>query len=314
MSKKRLREEQKFWLDQIQERFGDNWAQMTDACNIIAAKTGIKPIGESTIRNFFSRGYGAGSEDRLLTDKVILLLYKAYGIEPSFSKELMYDMEKDTASISEHAKFCKQYITDVSLAKGIYRMDLAKNADVPTYRLTQLFTDKLSGGLNMGELSKIKEHSKVNFSPRFREFLEKAKAVTEGNELLPIVGYVSLKSSDQVIFHSQEDRRTVALQSNMDKNKGRAIELKGPTINPAVKEGMLYFYNEAEEGVGNECIDETCVVETEEGEVSIKMVERTNKPDVYRLHSLIGTPIETAKLKRASPIRLMLPGTQLSHR
>jgi len=295
---KQKRDKQIKWLDKIHEATGDNWAQMTEACNMIAGKTGGKAISHSAIRNFYSNAYG-NADNRLLSDRIVIYLAKAYDIEPLFDGDLSYDMDNDNSGVSEYCKYCKEYITQVSRAKGIYRRDIAKLIDEDPNVFSKLFNNHLKNGLNMGVLEKIKERFKYNFSPRFRMFLENPGA---NQDQVDVIGYVSLSSSDQVLLYPEGGRKKANIYPGVDAKHGRVIELKGPTINLMAKNGMLYYFNDCADGVGAECLDQTCFVETEDGRAFIKMIEPSHSAGLYRLHPLVGNNIEEAKLKKACKI------------
>lgn len=299
-ARKELRADQKFWLDTIMQRFEDNLTDMVERCNETAKKLNLKPISAATLRNFY---YGYGDKEALLSERTVLLLYKTYDLEPTFSSEAWYDMEKDTAPISQYAKLCKQYISDVSRRLGIYRMDLAKNASIHPTTFSRLFNDKLSHGLIRENLEAVREYSRMNYPPKLRALLDRKSEAQE----VPIIGYISLKVSDAVLLYDEHDTPYIPPPAGLDPKRTRAVELKGPTINPMVKDGMLLFFYEPEAGVGADCIEETCLVETEEGRLCVKLVERTNKKGMYRLHSLINGEIEEAPLKSAARLQLSCP-------
>ena len=99
---KRLRQQQKEWLDDIMERQGDNLTQMAEACNELAKRTDQKPISKETLRHFYNNYQTASSkEHRLLSDRVTFMLCKVYGLEPAFAPHLLYDMDKDTAETEQ---------------------------------------------------------------------------------------------------------------------------------------------------------------------------------------------------------------------
>jgi hypothetical protein len=300
---KQLRDAQKNWLEEIQRRSGDNFTQMTESCNLYAEKTKQRPVGKDTLRHFFYNYKDASkAESRVLSDRMVFMLYKAYGLEPSFAPDMLYRMEDDKADISEYAKLCKQYITDVSMAQGIYRTDVAKSAGISDGDLSRLFNDKLPKGLPLKKLEAIKEKHKVNFPPRLRSHLE---AKSEAKSEIPLVGYVSLKSSDQIWLLNEREQRGIPLPDGMDAKRGRAIELRGPTISAFVKDGMVLFYHEPAKGMTENCLDQTCFVELEDGTTCIKLIERSNRDGFYRLHSLIDGAIEESKIKRAAKIELI---------
>jgi hypothetical protein len=186
------------------------------------------------------------------------------------------------------------------MALGIYRSDVAKGAGVSDGDLSRLFNDKLPKGLPLKKLESIKEKYKVNFPPRLRSHLEEKH---DAKAELPLIGYISLKASDQIWLLNDREQRGLPLIEGMDAKRARAIELRGPTISALVKDGVVMYFHETKIGVGGECLDNTCFVETESGEMFIKLVERSNKAGHYRLHSLIDGGIVEVKLKRAAKIK-----------
>ena len=297
---KKLRHAQKSWLDDIQSRFGDNFLQMTEACNLLADKYSGKPVGKETLRQFYNDAQTRPG-DRTLSERVVFLLYKAYGLEPGFATNLIYNMDEDKAKISQHAKFCKQYITDLALAKGIYRVDLGRNAGIDETTISRLFNDKKPQGLQMKQLEKLRSHYKYNFSPRFQAFLSQ-KGSSDG---VPIVGYFSLKNG-QVLLYAEEDRKSIEAPAGIDEKHGRAVEMKGPTVHPYAKDGIVVFYNESKQGVPEDCLDATCIVTFPDGRVSLRLVERSHQRGKFRLHSLIDGSVEESALSSAAKLAVTI--------
>lgn len=298
---KKLRKQQKEWLDDIERRTGDNLAQMTEACNLIAKKNKVKELGKDTLRHFYHYDSHNRPGDRVLSDRAVFLLYKAYELEPPFESDLLYDIDKDKSELGLYAKLCKQYVTDVSLAKGIYRVDIGRDAGLNATTIGRLFSDKLPKGLQMKSLEAIRDRYGVNFSPRFRAFL----AQKGGAEGVTVIGALYL-NTDQVLLYAEADQRLVEAPPGIDAKLGRAIEMKGPMHNPLVKEGMMLFYNETKQGVADECIDATCLVAYGDGRLGIRFVARGHKRGEYRLHSLVNAAIEDTALKAASKIELII--------
>ena len=305
---KRLRQLQKDWLDDIHKRSGDSFAQMADACNVLAERTGQKSISKETLRHFYNNYQDASKgANRLLSDRVTFMLYKVYGFEPSFAPQLIYDMDKDDADIAPYVKHCKQYLMDVSIAKGIYRTDVARAVGLADSILSRLFNNKLPRGLQMKTLEAIRDQFGVNFSPRFRAFLE----TQTDSDQLPIIGYISLRGNDdRVWLHGKSDQKRVAISLPfLSSKQARAIELEGPTINPMLRGGMLLVYQESGEGVAAACIDQTCIIQTDDDSWHVKLVKRSNKPKLYRLESMLSSEIEERALKCAYRIELtLMPG------
>jgi hypothetical protein len=302
---KQLRQQQIDWLDDIMERSKDNLTQMAEACSQLAESTGQKPVNKETLRHFY-HGYSStksSKADRLLSDRLIFLLYKVYELEPSFAPHMLYDMDKDDAQISVYAKHCKQYITEVSLARGIYRTDLARGIELADSILSRLFSDKLPRGLQMKTLEEIKEKYGVNFSPRFRAFLEKKEDAGAGK--VPVIGLVALRSREDRIWPVAEDDRK-QLSISVPFGNARAVELEGQDISPFLRGGMMLVYQESGSGVSRICLDQTCVVQTDDDQWHLKVVKRSDKPGYYRLESVISSGIEERMLKCAYKIEMTL--------
>lgn len=292
---KKLRKAQKDWLDDIHSRSGDNFQQMIENCNMLADKYDGKPIGKETLRQFYH-----DTTDRTLSERVVFLLYKAYGLEPGFATNLIYNMDEDKAKISQHAKFCKQYITDLALAKGIYRVDLGRNAGIDETTISRLFNDKKPQGLQMKQLEKLRSYYKFNFPPRFQAFMNQ-KGGVDG---VPIVGYFSLKNG-QVLLYPADDRKIIEAPAGIDEKHGRAVEMKGPTVHPYAKDGIVVFYNETK-GVSDDCLDSTCIVTFPDGRMSLRLVEPSPQRGKYRLHSLLDGSVEESALTSAAKLAVTL--------
>jgi len=298
---KKLRQAQKDWLDDIQSRFKDSFVQMADACNLHAEKMNVKSIGRETIRQFYHHT-ATSAGPRVLSDRVVLLLYKAYGVEPMFAADLLYDMEKDKAKISQHAKFCKQFITDISLAKGIYRIDVGRNVGIHETTISRLFNDKLPKGLQIKQIHKLSEHYGINIPPRFRAFLEQKSGADTS---IAITGYFSLKNG-QVLEYAEKDWRYIEAPPGIDAKHGRAIEMKGPTVHPLAKDGMVAFYQQGKVAVPDECLDATCIVTLADGRKSLRLVEPSAQRGKYRLHSLLDGSVEEGELSSAAKLEFFI--------
>ena len=298
-----LRLKQKDWLDDIHERSGDNFLQMTAACNALAEKFNAKQIGKDTLRQFYQNTPGK-ADNRVLSDKTIFLLYKAYELEPGFATGLLYKMEDDDADITKYAKFCKQFITELSLSKGIYRVDLGRAVGISEITMSRLFNDKLPHGLQMKKLEALRDHYKYNFSPSFRAFLAENKNLAESS--VPILGYFSLKNG-QVYYYAEEDRKVAAMPFGEEPKDLRAIEMKGPTIHPFVKDGMIAFYSPSKDGeVSGGCMDATCIATLKDGRVALGLIERSHKRGFYRLHSMLDDSVEDVEVVSASKLTLII--------
>lgn len=298
---RQLRQQQKDWLDDIQERHGDNFLQMTDACNLLAEKYNAKLIGKDTLRQFYQNTPGR-PDNRVLSDKTVFLLYKAYELEPSFATDLLYKMDEDDSDITQYAKFCKQFITELALAKGIYRVDLGRAVGISETTLSRLFNNKLPHGLQMKKLELLRERYQYNYSPSFRAFLAENKQAPDN--VVPIVGYFSLKNG-QVYYYAEEDRHVAPLPLEAEVKGLRAIEMKGPTIHPLAKDGMVAFYAPAKAGeVPSNCIDAACIATLKDGRVTLGLIERSHKRGLYRLHSMLDNSVEDVELDSASKLTL----------
>lgn len=279
---------------------------MAERCNELAEKTGQRAISKETLRHFYNNYQDATKgPNRLLSDRVVFMLYKAYDIEPSFAPHLLYRMEKDKAEVPIYVKHCKQYITDVAMAKGIYRTDVARSVGLADSRLSLLFNDKLPNGLPRKTLESIREKYEVNFSPALVALLENQ---AEADQLI-ITGYVSLRSqSDRVWLHEQSAQKRVSM-SLPSLKAARAIELEGQSPNPLTPGGLLLVYQESGAGVAERCIDQLCLVQTEDELWHIKKVTRSDKPNLYRLESVFTAAIDEREIKRAYKIEMKLsPG------
>ncbi len=294
IARKERRKEQIAWLNHILEATGYDIKQIVDVAN----KTINNPdntISETGLRGF----YGSNDEERLLSRRIIIILYKAFAIEPSFDEEIFYSVAKDNADISEYAKWCKKYIADASVELAIYRNDLAKQAGIDPATIARLFNNKLRKGLLKQTLQKIINYAGYPIHKELNEFLTKGLSIAK----IPVTGYVSLVSTDEVIPYADEEIRKIAKVDGLDSN-GRAIELKGATLSPFVKSGVIFYYNHEADNISNDCINNTCVINTEDGITAIKLVSRSSKAGYYNLQSLIDNSIETKKLNWACKILL----------
>lgn len=250
-------------------------------------------IGDSTLRGFWS------DNKRLLSENTIIALYQKFQIEPRFSSIVSYDIHKDTADISDYVKQCKLYVTDVCLAKSMYRNKLAAEINAAASTFSRLFNNELPRGLSRDVLIRIRDYSKVEYPLKLQDYLS-GKQTTD---TIPVVGKISLAGgSDEILRYPENARKKAEPLPGVSTGTGEAIELEGPAHSGMVKGGMLLYFNQVESGVGKECMDCLCVVEDDQGHESVKLVSESSVPGTYHLMPLAGGSLVKARLKRAAKI------------
>lgn len=278
-----LRARHKAWLDKIMAQFNVNLTEMGREC---------EGINDGTLRTFYT---GKG----VLSDKVMLAVFKRYGVEPDFDAWFKYRADEDDSDISEYAKLCKEYITLACVQLGIYRKDLAHLIGLKSDTVfTRLFSGYTPKGLETATLLRIKEKSRVPFPPKLAALIPGADA--QGR--IPVAGYVALSAGDEVIFYPDDEINFIEPLAGISSKTGRAIELKGPTINAILHDGMRLYYNDTPLPVSKECMNRLCLVRTKEGVTAIKRVTASSRKGVFNLQALIDNKITASELEWAIPL------------
>lgn len=283
MNKKEIRQKHDDWLRDIMEATGFNLQQIGREAE----------IGDSTLRGFKS------DKKRLLSESTIIALYRKFQIEPRFTSIVSYSISKDNADVSDYVKQCKQYVTDVCLAKGMYRNKLAEEVNTAASTFSRLFNNELPRGLSRDMLVRIREFSGVEYPLKLQDYL----SGKQSSNTIPVVGKVSLVGgSDEILRYPETGRKKAEPLPGVSTDAGEAVELEGPAYSGMVKGGMLLYFNRVESGVGKECIDCLCVVEDDQGHESVKLVSESSVPGTYHLMPLAGGSLVKAHLKRASKV------------
>ncbi len=81
-----------------------------------------------------------------------------------------------------------------------------------------------------------------------------------------------------------------------------AVEVRGDSMLPFIKEGWQLFYRKEHEGVPSQCIGQLCVINAEDGRMLVKEVRHGSKPHHYDLHSYNADLMPDIRLIWAAPI------------
>jgi hypothetical protein len=280
-----LRVRHKAWLDKIMAQTGLTLTEIGREA---------EGINAGTLRTFYT---GKG----VLSDKVMLAVYKRFGIEPDFDAWFQYRAENDESDITEYAKLCKEYITQVCVQLGIYRKELAQLIELKSDMVfTRLFSGYTPSGLEKTTLIKIKEKSRIPFPPK----LAAQMPGSEEHGRIPVVGYLELAAGDEVIFYPDDQINYVEPLANVSAKTGKAIELKGPTVSAILRDGMRIYYNDVPLPVSKDCLNRLCMVQTPEGVTAIKRVTVSSRKGIYNLQSLVDNKITPSALEWAIPLTI----------
>lgn len=285
--RQKLRAQHKAWIDKIMEQHGVTLTEIGRES---------EGISSTTLRTFYT---GKG----ILSDKVILAVYRRYAVEPNFDAWFNYRAdEDDDTEITQYAKLCKEYITLACVQLGIFRKELAKLINLKNdIVFTRLFSGYTPKGLEVATLLKIKEKSRVPFPPKLAEHIPGGDA--QGR--IPVVGYVSLAAGDEVIFYTSEQVDFIEPVQGISTKNGKAIELKGPTVSAMLHDGMKMYYNDTPTPVNKECLNRLCMVHTADGITAIKRVtESSRSKGVYNLQALIDNKMTVSAVEWAIPLNV----------
>lgn len=284
--RQKLRAQHKAWIDMIMEQHGVTLTEIGRES---------EGISSTTLRTFYT---GKG----ILSDKVILAVYRRYKVEPTFEAWFNYRAEDDDdTEITEYAKLCKEYVTQACVQLGIYRKELAALIGLKTDMVfTRLFSGYTPKGLEVATLLKIKEKSRVPYPPKLAALIPGSDA--QGR--IPVVGYVSLAAGDDVIFYPSEQLEYIEPLQGITAKNGKAIELKGPTVSAMLHDGMKMYYNDTPTPVSKECLNRLCMVHTADGVTAIKRVTLSSRKGVYNLQALIDNKMTVSAVEWAIPLNI----------
>lgn len=290
-SEKRLLQIQ--WLEELSRSSEYNYKQIVDHTNYFAMKNKIKPLSDSILRSFLNNKQGS-----VLHDKTLSLISDAFQHDLPSSLSDSYSMLNDNSDVSDYVKLCKQYVTDVCEAKGYTKNKLASLIGKGNSYFPLLFKNERVKGLSYQVLQDIENATGVKIPKAIEDEINLDKSTSDN--YINIKSYLSLSASDEII--PLENSRKI-ISPLTDVTNIEAIELKGPTINPVTKDGAIYFYEKLEGNIINDnCIDNLCVIETEDDIKSVKFISKSSKEGLYRLQSIINNSVEHKAVKSASKI------------
>lgn len=82
-----------------------------------------------------------------------------------------------------------------------------------------------------------------------------------------------------------------------------AVKVRGDSMYPVIRNGWILFYTRSCDGVLDECINEMCVCQIEDGPTVVKDVRRGTIDGTFTLTSWNAPPIENVRLSWASIVR-----------
>jgi len=86
-----------------------------------------------------------------------------------------------------------------------------------------------------------------------------------------------------------------------------ALMIRGDSMHP-MKDGWLIFYRRVQEGVPDDCLNQLCVVRTEDGKTLCKDLRKGTLPRRFTLLSWNAEPRENVKLEWAAKVIDIRPG------
>jgi phage repressor protein C with HTH and peptisase S24 domain len=93
----------------------------------------------------------------------------------------------------------------------------------------------------------------------------------------------------------------------LDPKNTVAVEVVGDSMEPAVQEGWVLFYDRSPEPTPSAVVGRLCVVQVEDGRVLVKQIKRGPDQGRFNLISANAPMIENVALDWAAPVKAMLP-------
>lgn len=113
----------------------------------------------------------------------------------------------------------------------------------------------------------------------------------------PAVGYVDIGESVQFV----EGLEPVELPPELSAEGLKALIVRGNAFRP-LRDGWRIYYKPDHDGIPDECINDLCVIELEDGRTFIKELRRGSESGTYTLNSWNANvdAIENVRVRRAS--------------
>lgn len=127
-------------------------------------------------------------------------------------------------------------------------------------------------------------------------------------KLVPVVGLVEAGIITVIEGHSKgAGLEFVESPRRYNDHQLVAVRVKGDSMRPAMRDGLLLFYNLEFDGVPEECIGEQCVVKTQMGGYLIRDVKAGSRANYFHLIAYNGETSFDVQLDWAAKIIDMRP-------
>jgi phage repressor protein C with HTH and peptisase S24 domain len=134
--------------------------------------------------------------------------------------------------------------------------------------------------------------------------------ISSASVLVPVVGYVG--AGEVVISVDDHERGAgidyVALPPDTKNSDGLvALKIRGESMRP-LRPGWIVYYRRDRDGVSDDCLNEVCVIRTDQGETFLKELRRGYTAGHFNLHSWAAgtTPMEDVRVEWAARVEAIV--------
>lgn len=121
-----------------------------------------------------------------------------------------------------------------------------------------------------------------------------------------IIGRVGADTSGSVIMSTADDRWDMVTLPPGATTRSVALEVSGHSMNTFAPDGSLIFFEDQQTPPSADLLNEMCVVETEDGQVLVKLLKRGSAAGLYDLESEVGPRIHDVRLRWAAEVQVVV--------
>lgn len=129
-------------------------------------------------------------------------------------------------------------------------------------------------------------------------------------ELVRIIGRVGADAGGAVLLAFGDASYDMAPMPPGGTTKTVALEVNGSSMPMFADDGSLIYFDDQKVEPTPDLIGEICAVETEDGRVLVKRLQRGSEPGLWNLESIVGATIKDVRLRWAAEITGITPPRQ----
>lgn len=142
------------------------------------------------------------------------------------------------------------------------------------------------------------------------EWLYAGEGAMDANTLVPIKGYVGADTEGRVLFTTGQESGDLVPIPPGGSEVAVALEVRGYSMKGFADHGSLIFFEEQHSKPTRHMLGEVVVVETKGGEVLVKRLLKSNKPNRWDLESIVGPTLEDVEIQWVALVTAIVPAAQ----